>query len=89
MKGKNKCKILKEIRQKIADENDIPFVTSECTHKGDCRGTCPYCEAEVRYLEQELSKRRSLGKAVTVAGIAVSAMMMGGCHNPMMTPPGY
>ena len=29
MKGTNKCKILKEIRQKIADENDIPLVTRE------------------------------------------------------------
>ena len=29
MLGKAKCKILKEIRQKIADENDIPYVTRE------------------------------------------------------------
>ena len=65
----------------MARENGIPLEIRECTHKGDCRGTCPYCEAEVRYLEQELSKRLSLGKAVTVAGIAVSAMMMSGCHN--------
>ena len=70
-------------------ENDIPLETRECTHQGDCRGTCPYCESEVRYLEQELAKRRSLGKAVTVAGIAVSAMMMSGCHHqqtPDATP---
>ena len=50
MKGKNKCKILKEIRQKIADENDIPYVTRECTYRGDCKGTCPKCEAELLYL---------------------------------------
>lgn len=80
-KGKRTCEFLKEVRQRVARENGIPLEIRECTHKGDCRGTCPYCEAEVRYLEQELSKRRSLGKAVTVAGIAVSAMMMGGCHN--------
>ena len=70
MKGKNKCKILKEIRQKIADENDIPYVTRECTYQGDCTGTCPKCEAELRYLEQELEKRRSLGKTVAVAAVA-------------------
>ena len=70
MKGKNKCKILKEIRQKIADENDIPYVTRECTYQGECRGTCPKCEAELRYLEQELEKRRSLGKTVAVAAVA-------------------
>ncbi len=70
MKGKNKCKILKEIRQKIADENDIPYVTRECTYQGECRGTCPKCEAELRYLEQELEKRRRLGKTVAVAAVA-------------------
>ena len=70
MKGKNKCKILKEIRQKIADENDIPYVTRECSYQGECRGTCPKCEAELRYLEQELEKRRRLGKAVAVAAVA-------------------
>ena len=70
MKGKNKCKILKEIRQRIADENDIPYLTRECTYQGECSGTCPKCEAELRYLEQELEKRRSLGKAVAVAAVA-------------------
>lgn len=38
----------------------------------------PYCEAEVRYLERELSKRKSLGKAVAVAGIAMAAVSMVG-----------
>lgn len=70
MKGKNKCRILKEIRQRIADENDIPYVTRECSYQGECSGTCPKCEAELRYLEQELEKRRSLGKAVAVAAVA-------------------
>ena len=71
MKGKQRCKILKEIRQKIAESNDIEFITSECKHQGDCLGTCPKCEAEVRYLERELERRRRLGMAVTVAGLAV------------------
>lgn len=81
-RGKRTCEILKDVRRKIAQENDIPLVERECTHDGDCRGTCPYCESEVRYLERELSKRRALGKAVTVVGIAVSSMMMGACHGP-------
>ena len=75
MKGKNKCKILKEIRQRIADENDIPYVTRECTYQGDCKGTCPKCEAELRYLEQELEKRRRLGKSVAVAAVAAGLSM--------------
>ena len=80
MKGKNKCKILKEIRQRIADENEIPYVTRECTYQGECRGTCPKCEAELRYLERELEKRRSLGKTVAVAAVAASLSLgISGC----------
>ena len=78
-RGKSTCKVLKEVRREIARVNGIPLEERECTHKGDCAGTCPYCEAEVRYLERELSKRKSLGKAVAVAGIALSAVTMAGC----------
>ena len=75
MNGKNKCKILKEIRREIARNNDIEFITSECTFQGDCTGTCPKCEAELRYLEQELDKRQRTGKAVAVAGIAAALVV--------------
>ncbi|MBE6649806.1 MAG: hypothetical protein E7613_00695 [Ruminococcaceae bacterium] len=77
MKGKEKCRILKEIRQKIADENGIEYITSECKHKGDCRGTCPKCESEVSYLERELAKRQGLGKRIAIAGIAASLVISG------------
>lgn len=73
-KGKKRCKILKEIRRQIAENNDIEFVTSECKHKGDCLGTCPKCEAEVRYLERELEKRQKLGRTIAVAGLSVALM---------------
>ncbi|MBQ3155232.1 MAG: hypothetical protein IJB88_08375 [Clostridia bacterium] len=75
MKGKKKCKILKEIRKEIAKQNDIAYVTSECKHQGDCRGTCPKCEAEVRYLEEELRKRSLAGKKVAVAGVAAAMVV--------------
>ncbi len=75
MNGKSKCRILKEIRRQIAAENDIVYVTSECRHKGDCSGTCPKCEAELRYLEEQLHLRRRAGKAVAVAGIAVTILI--------------
>ena len=81
-RGKNICKVLKEIRRDVARENDIPLEIPECTYEGDCRGTCPRCEAEVRYLEKELGKRKSLGKAVTIAGIALSSMVAAGCSSP-------
>ena len=48
MRGKDKCKILKEIRQRIADENDIPYVTRECSYQGECTGTCPRRKAGER-----------------------------------------
>ena len=73
-KGKQTCKILKEIRKQIAAENDIKLVIEECTYQGDCLGTCPKCEAEVRYLERELEKRQRLGKAAVVAGLSVGLL---------------
>ncbi len=73
-KGKQTCKILKEIRKQIAAENDIKLVVEECTYQGDCRGTCPKCEAEVRYLERELEKRQRMGKAAVVAGLSVGLL---------------
>ena len=72
MNGKSKCKILKDIRKQIAQDNDIEFVTSECKYQGDCTGTCPKCEAELQYLENELRKRQTAGKAIAVAGIAAT-----------------
>lgn len=80
MLGKKKCKILREIRQQIASENDIPFVTEDCRYQGECKGTCPKCESELRYLEAQMEKRRSLGKAVTVSAVALGLMTgMAGC----------
>ncbi len=80
-KGKQTCKILKEIRRQIAAENDINLVIEECTYKGDCLGTCPKCEAEVRYLERELEKRQRLGKVAVVAGMSLSTMLAAtSCH---------
>ena len=82
MKGKKRCKILKEIRQAIADENGIEYVTTECKHKGDCAGTCPKCEQEVRYLEEELKKKQSLGKKIAVVGVAATVALSGaGCDD--------
>jgi len=70
-RGKQVCRILKDIRIKIAQENDIEFITSECTHKGDCAGTCPKCEAEVRYLESQLARRHASGRQMRLAGISL------------------
>ncbi len=93
MKGKDKCRILKEIRKEIAKNNDIEYVTSECKFSGECKGTCPKCEAEVRYLEQELEKRRALGRKVAVAGITAASIMsvssMTACDIPFAEKLGF
>lgn len=72
MKGKEKCKILKDIRREIAKQNEIDLVIKECTHQGECLGTCPRCESEVAKLEAELDKRRKAGKSVALLGIAAA-----------------
>jgi hypothetical protein len=79
--GKEKCRILKQIRAEIARNNDIEYVIEECPHQGDCKGTCPKCEEEVRELESKLAARRSLGKKVIVAGVAagISLGVTGAC----------
>ncbi len=82
-KGKKTCKILKEIRRQIAEANDIEYVVEECQYKGDCLGTCPKCEAEVRYLEQQLHQRQLLGKAVVLAGISAGLLSLSSCGNEM------
>ncbi len=70
VKGKSTCKLLKSIRQQIADANGIRYLPKECHHKGDCTGTCPACEEEIRYLERELKARKGNGFGMKVAGIA-------------------
>lgn len=80
MIGKEKCRILKEIRQKIADENDIAYVTRECTYQGECRGTCPKCESELKYLEKQLAARAAAGKRIAIAALCAGmTFSMGGC----------
>ena len=70
VKGKSTCKLLKDIRQQIADANGISYQPKECHHKGDCAGTCPACEEEICYLERELKARKGNGFGMKVAGIA-------------------
>lgn len=80
-RGKYTCKILKEIRRQIAEANGIEFAISECRYKGDCLGTCPKCEAEVRYLEEQLRSRSLAGKAVALAGISAGMIFLSGCSS--------
>ena len=96
--GKNICKELKAIRRRVADENGIPLelpwategsqrpqIGDECQYDGPCDGTCPRCEAEVRYLEAELHRRMTLGKAAAVAGVALGLAAFTSCTEGKVT----
>lgn len=80
MTGKEKCKFLREIRAGIAEENDIQLVVEECPFKGECKGTCPKCEAELAYLEEELKKRKRKGMVIkiSIAAAAAAGITLGG-----------
>lgn len=88
--GKNKCDYLKKIRENIAKHYGIPFQTKECGFEGECKGTCPKCEQEVRYLEMELLKMGVLKKSLTLAcALPMMASAVGSAEAPlkgMMAP---
>ena len=69
------------IRKEIADANGIEYSPEECHFKGECRGTCPKCEQEVKDLEYELRLRQVAGTAIKVAGVAAGIVAMTACSN--------
>ena len=74
--GKHICNALKAIRLDIARANGIAYAPRECHHEGECAGTCPACESEMRYLEREIARRRSNGKAALIAGVSLGLMTL-------------
>lgn len=80
-RGRNICDTLKAIRKKIADANGIEYSPEECHFKGECRGTCPKCEQEVKDLEYELRLRQMAGTAIKVAGVAAGIVAMTACSD--------
>lgn len=56
-RGKRKCEILRRMRARIAERYGLSYNPHECTHEGDCPGTCPMCDAELDDLERQLQKR--------------------------------
>lgn len=84
------CEKLKGIRLEVARANDIPYEPAECHHEGDCMGTCPRCEAEVRYLERQLNLKRVVGKAAFIGmavGVAVAVEACGPRVSGMLENP--
>lgn len=66
MKGKEKCKFLREIRKNIAEVNVIAYEPRECNFEGECSGTCPFCEKEATDLLAALKEKESKGEEIKI-----------------------
>lgn len=84
--GKEICKNLREIRKYIAKEYDIELITQDCPFQGDCKGTCPKCEEELRFLEEELRKRNIKSATIKIM-LATSLIGVGACGSGISTAP--
>ena len=56
--GKKVCEELKQMRIKLAEANGIDLETVDCPSTGPCAGTCPRCDMELRYLQEQLLNKR-------------------------------
>ena len=68
-KSKITCETLKAIRKQVADANGIVYTPAKCDFEGVCAGTCPACESEREYIENQLSLKRKAGNIVKIAGL--------------------
>lgn len=75
MKGKEKCNLLREMRKEIARVNGIVYLTGECNHSNFCNGTCSICDAETRYLENELTNKVLSGNTIKLSGISFDSFI--------------
>ena len=71
-KSKITCETLKAIRKQVADANGIVYTPAKCDFEGVCTGTCPACESEREYIEDQLSLKRKAGNIVKIAGLVTS-----------------
>lgn len=53
--GKSICKVLKQLRSNLANNNGLVYNPTECTYDGPCLGTCPKCDAELHNITTYLN----------------------------------
>ena len=85
---KEKCRELKKIRAKIAEDLGLELHQRECSYEGYCSGTCPACRKEEMQINAALLKKQLegvnlKGRAATAGLAAAAALCLTGC-----TPPG-
>ena len=66
MNGKEKCLLLRYIRQNIAELNGIDYVPKECKHTECSIGTCPLCDDEAVRFMDELRKKEEAGSPIKI-----------------------
>ena len=66
MDGRSKCKILKGIRQRIADINGINYEPYPCSNNENCKGTCAQCDKEVEWLYTQLKLKEFQGYRIFI-----------------------
>lgn len=59
--GKVKCRMLRELRIRFAQQNNIEYHPAECHHHGDCKGTCPACDEELKFLNETALNMKQKG----------------------------
>ena len=74
--GRAICKTLKELRKRIADANGIPFEIEECTYQNSCKGTCPKCDSELKYLQEAIDERKRQGYPVILTELMSEAELL-------------
>ena len=70
MDGHTKCAILREIRRMVCALNGIENTERDCRYRGkDCKGTCPYCDAQLERINAQLGIKRQRGEAINYEGL--------------------
>lgn len=78
--GRRVCDILKEIRKKFANEGNLELNQKECNYKGECSGTCPACEAELKKINDKFDHK----KLLSLAGCATMILPLTACTSNTM-----
>ena len=70
LNGIKKCRLLREIRKRLCEDNGLPFKEKECQDEHpNCRGTCPACELHLLGLNKMLEELKRKGMKVNYDGI--------------------
>ena len=64
--GKSICKVLKQLRSDLANNNGLIYNPTECSYDGPCIGTCPKCDAELQNITTYLNVLESNNIKITI-----------------------